>query len=163
MTQPLTISTATAENFDDIWAIFHRVVATGDSFIYPPETTKGEAEAIWMHGTMVYIAKQGDKVVGTYVIRANKIGLGSHVCNAGFMIHPDHRGHGYGKMLCEHALKEARNAGYLSMQFNVVVSTNERAIKLWKSMGFKIIGTIPEGFQHLSKGLVDIHIMHRVL
>jgi len=163
VTTPITITPAKDEDFDGIWEIFRQIVAGGDTYIYNAHTTREEARHIWMECTHPYVAKHGDKIVGTYVIRDNKIGRGAHVCNAGFMVHPQHQGQKIGRMMGEHALTEAKMLGYKSMQFNVVVSTNHRSINLWKSLGFTIIGTIPEGFDHKDKGLVDIHIMHRVL
>jgi GNAT superfamily N-acetyltransferase len=155
-----------AADFDHgIWEIFKVVTASGDTYIYPPETTKAEARKIWLKERVCYVArdKTTGLIVGTYTIRPNVVGLGSHVANAGFMVHPIHRNKKIGLLMGEHALKEAKKLGFLAMQFNVVVSTNERAIYLWQKMGFKIIGTVPKAFNHKSKGLVDIHIMHRFL
>ncbi len=151
------------EDFDAIWDIFQSVIATGDSYIYPEDITREEAKTVWFGGTATYVAKDGNKIVGTYVIRPNKVGRGSHVCNAGFMTSLDHRGKGIGRKMGMHSLIESKKLGYLAMQFNVVVSTNAVAVNLWQSIGFKIIGTIPEGYQHKQKGLVDIHIMYQKL
>ena len=102
-------------------------------------------------------------IVGTYVIRPNQPGLGAHVANAGYMVRPDAFGRGTGSALGTHSLEEARAAGYRAMQFNAVVSTNTRAVALWERLGFRIIGTVPEGFRHAKLGFVDLHIMHRML
>ena len=101
--------------------------------------------------------------MATYTIRPNLAGLGSHVANAGFMVHPHYRNMKLAQAMGAHALAEAKKLGYLAMQFNVVVSTNERAVYLWQKLGFKIIGTVPQAFNHRTNGLVDIHIMHRFL
>lgn len=154
------------KDFDHgIWDIFSAVVSSGDTYIYPPETTKEEARRIWISERVCYVVK--DKVtgmiIGTYTIRPNKEGLGSHVANAGFMVHPYHQNRKIGQAMGDHALIEAKKLGYHAMQFNVVVSTNERAVYLWQKMGFKIIGTVPKAFHHRTHGMVDIHIMHRFL
>lgn len=159
----ITLRPATTYDYDAIWDIFSAVIADGDTFIYSEDISKQDAHTIWMENTRPYIAELDGKIVGTYVIRPNKIGRGSHVCNAGFMVHPDFQNNGVGKAMGEDALKQARKLGYLAMQFNIVVSTNARSIHLWKRLGFNIIGTIPKGFDHKQKGLVDIHIMHRFL
>jgi len=159
----ITIIPAKADEFALIWPIFQAVTKTGDTFIYPDDMDYFDAEEIWMKGTNPYLVCQGEQVVGTYVIRPNKVGHGSHVCNAGFMLHPDHQNNGIGRYMGEHALKQAKELGYLAMQFNVVVSTNSRSVALWKSLDFKIVGTIPKGFLHQEKGLVDLYIMHRFL
>ncbi len=154
------------KDFDHgIWDIFKIVTSTGDTYIYPPDTTKAQARKIWLKDRVCYVVKDKttDTIIGTYTIRPNVIGLGSHVANAGFMVHPHYRNKKIGQAMGEHALIEAKKLGYQAMQFNVVVSTNERAVYLWQKMGFKIIGTVPKAFHHKINGLVDIHIMHRFL
>lgn len=159
----LEITKATDSDFDGIWEIFYSVVATGDSYIYPPETTKEEAYKIWMEGTNPYIAKKDGEIVGSYLIRQNRIGLGSHVCNAAYIVHTEHRVKKIGETMCKHSLAEAKKMGYRSMQFNMVVSTNHKAVALWMKMGFEVVGTVPEAFNHKEKGFVDAYIMHRFL
>lgn len=164
MRNDLVIRPAEAADFDGIWEIFHAVVEKGDTYVYDPATTKEEARAIWMGlGLRTYAALLNGEIVGTYILRANQPGLGSHVANAGYMVHPGHSGKGIGRALCEHSLDEARAAGFLAMQFNAVVSTNETAVALWKKMGFAIVGTVPKAFRHRTGGLVDLYVMHRFL
>ena len=110
-----------------------------------------------------YVACRGEQVVGTYLLKANQPGLGSHVANAGYMVDSREAGRGVGRALCEHSLEEARRAGFLAMQFNFVVSTNTRAVALWQAMGFRIAGTLPRAFRHQTLGLVDAYVMHRFL
>ena len=102
-------------------------------------------------------------VVGTYILRANQPGSGSHVANAAFMVAPRVRGLGVGRKMGEHCLNEARERGFRAMQFNFVVSTNEAAIRLWKQLGFEIVGTLPGAFRHPQKGYVDVYVMFRSL
>lgn len=159
----ITIIPANVDEFALIWPTFQAVTKTGDTFIYPHDIDYFDAEEIWMKGTNAYLVKKADDVIGSYVIRPNKVGHGSHVCNAGFMLHPDYQNNGIGRYMGEHALEQAKALGYLAMQFNIVVSTNARSVALWKSLGFNIVGTVPKGFLHQEKGLVDIYIMHRFL
>ena len=164
MRNDLVIRPAEATDFDGIWEIFHAVVEKGDTYVYDPDTSKEEARVIWMGlGLRTYAALLNGEIVGTYILKANQPGLGSHVVNAGYMVHPGHFGKGIGRALCEHSLDEARAAGFLAMQFNAVVSTNETAVALWKKMGFAIVGTVPKAFRHRTLGLVDLHVMHRFL
>jgi len=164
MSNGLTIRRAQDADFDGIWEIFHAVVAKGDTYAYDPETTKEQARAIWMApGLSTYVALLDGVVVGTYILKANQPGLGSHVANAGYMVHPSRSGRGIGRALCEHSLDEARRTGFLAMQFNAVVSTNEPAIALWRKMGFAVAGTVPKAFRHRELGLVDLLVMHRFL
>lgn len=159
----VTIAPASDKDFDAIWDIFQIIIRQGDSYIYSEHTTKEQAYDILVKDAAVYVAKLQGKIAGFYVIRQNRVGRGSHICNAAYMVHPNFQGQQVGRLMGEHSLKEAKKLGYLAMQFNIVVSTNERAVKLWLSLGFTIIGTIPKGFNHISKGLVDIYVMHRVL
>jgi L-amino acid N-acyltransferase YncA len=159
------IRKAEPEDFDEIWKIFHAVVSRGDTYTFDPGITKEEARAIWMSPqawTYVATNDSGD-VLGTYFMRANQPGLGSHVINAGYMVTEEARGRGIGRAMCEHSLAEARALGFLAMQYNIVVSTNESAVALWKKMGFHIVGTLPKAFRHRELGFVDAYVMHRFL
>jgi L-amino acid N-acyltransferase YncA len=158
------IRAATEKDRDAIWEIFHATVAPGDAFVYHPNTPREEAMAYWFaNGTRTYVAEQEGKVVGSYILRSNRPGLGDHVANAGFMVAPAARALGVGRAMGEHALTEARRLGYRSMQFNFVISTNEWAVHLWQQLGFKIVGTLPGAFRHARKGFVDAYVMFRLL
>lgn len=160
----ITIRRALETDFDSIWEIFREVVEAGESYVYDPQTTKEQARSIWMAaGVATYVACLGEQVVGTYILKPNQPGLGSHVANAGYMVSAFASGKGVGRAMCEHSLAEARGAGYTAMQFNMVVSTNEAAIALWKKLGFLIVGTLPKAFRHKRLGLVDAYVMYRFL
>ena len=160
----ITIRDASDQDFDQIWDIFHNVVATGDTYAYAPETTKEQAYCYWMPPhKRTYVATIHEKVVGTYFIKENQPGLGSHIANAAYMVHPEQHSKGIGLSMALHSITEASSQGYSAMQFNLVVSTNEPAVNLWKKMEFKIIGKTPNGFKHASSGLVDTYILHRFL
>lgn len=160
----IEVRKAQESDFDAIWLIFHEVVQRGDSYAYDPETTRQQAHSIWMaDGVNTYVACIDDQVVGTYVLKPNQPGLGSHVANAGYMVKAGHQQKGIGRRMCEHSLKEAKSSGFAAMQFNFVVSANEPAIALWKKLGFSIVGTLPKAFRHRDLGLVDAYVMHRFL
>jgi L-amino acid N-acyltransferase YncA len=160
----LEIIEARGEHMDAIWDIFHEVVKSGDTYVYAPQTTKDEALAIWCADNVkTFVALSDGLVVGTYIIKANFPGLGSHVSNCSYMVSSKARGLGVGRAMAEHSLKFAKESGFLGMQFNIVVSTNESAVRLWKALGFAIIGTTPKGFQHATLGLVDTFAMYREL
>jgi L-amino acid N-acyltransferase YncA len=160
----MNVREAIATDRDAIWKIFQATVAPGDVFVYDPNTPREEAEAYWFaNGTRTYVVEQDGKVVGSYILRANRPGLGDHVANAGFMVAPEARGLGVGRAMGEHALTEARRLGYRAMQFNFVISTNESAVRLWQQLGFKIVGTLPGVFRHARKGFVDAYVMYRLL
>ena len=110
-----------------------------------------------------YAAYDDGEPVGTYYIKPNQPGLGSHVCNAGYMVAPRARGKGIGRAMCLHSLDEARKLGFKAMQYNLVVCTNRGAVKLWQDLGFKIIGRLPKVFNHSQKGLVDAFVMYQWL
>ena len=160
----LIIRKAELSDHEEIWQIFHEVVTGGDTYPFDPETTRDEALSIWMSPQVwTYVAIYDDRVVGSYFIRRNQPGLGSHVANAGYMVVREAQGRGIGRAMCEHSLSEARALGFLAMQFNIVVSTNGSAVALWKKMGFSIVGTLPLAFRHKKRGLVDAYVMHRFL
>ena len=160
----ISIRKAQESDFDAIWHIFRQVVQQGTTYTYDPEATREQAHSIWMseHVT-TYVACLDDEVVGTYILKPNQPCLGAHVANAGYMVKAGGQGKGIGRAMCEHSLEEARRAGFLAMQFNMVVSTNESAVALWQKLGFAIVGTIPKAFRHREFGLVDAYVMHRFL
>jgi len=161
---PLAIRPAQPRDFAGIWAIFHAVVAGGDTYAYAAETTRSEARHIWMEPPAApYVAERSGRIVGTYALRPNQPGLGNHVANCGYMTHPELRGQGIGAALCAHSLQAARERGYTAMQFNYVVASNEGAVRLWQRLGFAVVGRVPGAFRHRTLGPVDVLIMHRQL
>jgi GNAT superfamily N-acetyltransferase len=151
-----------------IWPIFQEVVRAGDTFAFSPDADEPTAREQWMlpapAGVFVAVDKSDGAIVGSSFVKPNQPGLGKHVANAAFMVAAAASGRGVGRALAEHALEWARQANFSAMQFNFVVSTNTRAIALWKRLGFSIIGTIPEAFQHQGLGRkVDAFVMHRFL
>ncbi len=161
----LIIRPASDSDFAAIWPIFHAVVSPGDTYPYDPNTGLDEAYRLWMTPLRqkAFVAELDGLVVGTYILRPNQIGLGDHVANAGFMVGPEGRGRGVGRARCRHAIEEATRDGYRAMQFNYVISVNERAVRLWMSEGFRIVGTVPRALRHSKRGYVDAYIMHRFL
>ena len=164
----LIVREATEQDWPGIWRIFHAVVAQGDTYAYAPDTSEDEAKRLWMElPRATYVAVDGsgdgDDVVATYYLKTNQPGLGAHVCNAGFMVRGDQRGRGLGRKLGEHAIELARELGYHAMQFNFVIATNTAAIKLWESLGFEVLGRLPEACRLRDAGLVDALVMYRLL
>jgi L-amino acid N-acyltransferase YncA len=160
----MKIRAATNADRDAIWKIFHSIVATAETYAIDPNISREEALDYWFGAdTQTYVAENGGRIVGTCILRANQSGGGSHVANAAFMVAPEASGQGIGRAMGEHCLSEARRLGFLAMQFNFVVSTNESAIRLWKQLGFKIVGTLSGAFRHPERGYVDVYVMYRSL
>ncbi len=158
------IREATAADQDAIWDIFREVVAAGDTYAFDPGMSRHDALGYWFQAdTQTYVAESRGRIFGTYILRPNQSGGGSHVANAAFMVAPDARGQGIGREIAEHCLSEARLLGFRAMQFNFVVSTNDSAVRLWQKLGFKIVGTLPSAFHHPEKGYVDVYVMYRSL
>lgn len=148
-----------------VWPIFQEVVAAGDTYAYDPVWSSDEAQAVWVEAPpgLTVVACDGSQVLGTAKMGPNRPGPGSHVATASFMVARDTRGRGVGRALGEYALSWARDEGYAAMQFNAVVESNHSAVRLWQSLGFQIIGTVPEAFEHSTLGRVGLHVMHRRL
>lgn len=155
---------ATESDWPQVWELFQLVTAAGDSFAYDEHTTEATARKLWFEPpASCFIAEDESSFAGTYYVRPNQPGRGGHVANAGYMVHPDCRGRGLARAMCEHSLEMARKLGFTAMQFNFVVASNETAVKAWQDHGFAIIGRIPHAFRHRELGFVDALIMHREL
>ncbi|HEX3679304.1 MAG TPA: GNAT family N-acetyltransferase [Galbitalea sp.] len=148
-----------------VWPIYQSVVDAGETYTYDPNWSEQQAHDVWVEPApgRTFVALDGDRVVGTAHVGPNKPARGSHVATASFMVSADARGLGVGRALGSHVLESARADGYASMQFNAVVETNSGAVKLWQELGFRIIGTVPEAFEHPTHGRVGLHIMYRQL
>lgn len=154
---------AASEHHDAIWNIFHEVIQGGDAYVFPADMHRTDALAYWLApGHHVYVAvDSAGIVVGSYILKPNQPGRGSHVANGSYMTASSARGMGVGTIMAEHSIAEAARLGYRAIQFNIVVSTNETAVRLWQRHGFKILATLPQAFHHARLGYVDAHVMHR--
>ena len=155
-----------ADEFELIWPIFQEVIARGDSYPYPADLSLEDARAMWTTPPARCFVAESDgdgEVLGCYRLAPNHMGLGNHVANGSYMVASATRGRGVGAALCEHSLDEARRSGYSAMQFNLVVSTNTAAVRLWQRHGFDIAGTLPGAFRHALHGPVDAYVMYRRL
>lgn len=162
----MTIREAGPEDWKAIWPFFRRIVAAGETYAYDPEMSESEGRRMWMIGPpgRTVVATDGDDVVlGTANMYANRQGPGSHVASASFMVDPDHSGRGVGRALGENMIEWARRSGFRAIQFNAVVETNVGAVALWRSLGFEVLATVPEAFDHPRHGYVGLLIMHRFL
>ncbi|MFE1145827.1 GNAT family N-acetyltransferase [Streptomyces albidoflavus] len=162
----MLIREARAEDWDAIWPFFESIVRAGETFTYPLDLSREDAEGWWMvkapSRTVVAVDDSGT-VLGTAKMNRNHMGNGGHIASASYMVDPAHGGRGVGRALCTYTIDWARAEGYRAMQFNAVVETNTRAVKLYESLGFEVLGTLPEGFRHPGEGYVGLHIMHRSL
>ncbi|MER6402533.1 GNAT family N-acetyltransferase [Streptomyces viridosporus] len=160
----MQIREAAVDDWPRIWPFWHRIVAAGDTYTWDPDTSEEDARALWMSpAKQVYVVEDDTgAVVASAYLTPNYGGPAARIANAGFMVDPDRAGLGLGRLLAEHVLAEARAAGYRGMVFNAVVETNP-AVKLWTSLGFEILGTVPEAYEHPRHGRVGLHIMYRAL
>jgi ribosomal protein S18 acetylase RimI-like enzyme len=160
----MQIRRAEASDGPAILEIIIPIIREGATYALDPNMSEAEALGYWT-GTdkETFVAVEDGAIVGTYYVRANQAGGGSHVCNCGYMTRAAATGRGVARNMCAHSIKYAASRGYRAMQFNLVISTNERAIRLWQSLGFEILCRIPEAFQHPVNGYVDALVMHRKL
>jgi ribosomal protein S18 acetylase RimI-like enzyme len=148
-----------------VWALLHATFSSGDTYAFSPDSSEAEIHRAWVEApaaTFVACAPDG-RLLGTYLLKANQPGLGSHVCNCGYVVTPEAQGQGVASAMCEHSQQEAVSMGFLAMQFNLVVATNERALRLWKKLGFHVVGTLPRAFRHQRLGFVDALVMYKEL
>ncbi|QJW96264.1 GNAT family N-acetyltransferase [Frigoriglobus tundricola] len=160
----IEVREATQADWPHIWALFQRVAAAGDVFAYDESTTEDVAQKLWFAPpTVCYVCDVDGSFAGTYFVRPNQPGRGSHVANGGYMVHPGFRGRGLAVALCEHSLEVARRLGFTAMQFNFVVSTNTGAVRAWEKCGFEVVGRLPGAYRHKEMGPVDALVMFRRL
>lgn len=160
----MKIREAIKEDWNSIWPIFHEIVKAGDTYAYEVDTTKEQAEMIWLNAPRkTYIFEESGKILGTYFLKTNQAGPGSHVCNCGYMVSSPARGKGLATSMCEHSQQVAKALGYKAMQFNFVASSNAGAVRLWQKLGFRTVGRLPKAFNHPAKGYVDALVMYKWL
>ena len=161
-----TVSIRKAEDHDDapIWRILEPVIREACTYTLPPEMSERDALRFWRATTHeVFVAEYDGEIVGTYFMRPNQSGGGAHVANCGYITAPWAGGRGIGRAMCVHSVEHARARGYRAMQFNFVVSTNERAVRLWQACGFEIVGRLPQAFRHPRDGYVDALVMYQTI
>ncbi|MEE1757133.1 GNAT family N-acetyltransferase [Streptomyces sp. SP18CS02] len=162
----MQIREATADDWPAIWPFFRSIVAAGDTFTYPLDLDEERGRDWWLlagPNRTVVAVDDGGVILGTAKMNNNQMGNGAHMASASYMVDPAHGGRGVGRALVEYTLDWARAAGFRGIQFNAVVETNKHAVRLYESLGFRVIGTVPDGFRHPREGYVGLHIMHRPL
>lgn len=162
----MLIRDVTAADWPAIWPFLRRIIAAGETYTWDRDISEERARATWLPappGRTVVAVDPDGTIVGTAGMQSNHGGPGAHVANAGVMVDPDHGGRGVGRALGEHVLERARADGYRAMQFNSVVETNVAAVALWRSLGFEVLATVPEAFNHPAHGYVGLHVMYRRL
>jgi ribosomal protein S18 acetylase RimI-like enzyme len=160
----MRIRAASPADADWICGILEPTIRSAETYTLPADMSREEALAYWMSpGHEVFVAEEEQAILGTYFLRANQRGGGSHVANCGYITAPQSTGRGVARAMCAHSLERARERGFIAMQFNFVIITNERAVRLWQSFGFNTIGRLPGAFRHPTLGLVDALVVHRFL
>ena len=159
----LSIRPAQSSDLDAIWSILEPVIRAGDTYTLPNDLSREEALSYWLSDEHEVFVAEDNEVLGTYYMRANQRGGGSHVANCGYMTASAATGRGVASAMCAHSLEHARGRRFRAMQFNFVVRTNERAVRLWQRHGFRIVGHLPKAFLHPELGYTDAYVMYREL
>ncbi|WP_241843111.1 GNAT family N-acetyltransferase [Agromyces albus] len=165
MTEGLTIRPATALDWDAIHSIFEQVVREGETYAYPMSLTSDDARDLWMEQPpgLTVVAEIDGKIVGTAKMGPNRPGHGDHIGTASFMVDATARGAGVGRRLGAYVIDWHRRRGFEGIQFNAVVASNAAAVHLWTSLGFEIVGTVPNAFRSPRFGRVGLHVMFLAL
>jgi ribosomal protein S18 acetylase RimI-like enzyme len=160
----ITVRPAGSGDADAVWKIIETTIRAGETYTLPRDMTREQALDYWFTpSNEVFVAEENGEVIGTYFLHANQKGGGAHVANCGYITSVESTGRGVARAMCAHSLDYAKTRGFRAMQFNFVVSTNQRAVKLWKSFGFEIVGRLPGAFQHPTQGYVEAFVMYREL
>ena len=160
----MAIHPATDSDRDAIWEILEPTIRSGETYTLPRDMSKQQALEYWFApGKEIFVWKEDGVVLGTYFLKVNQQGSGAHVANCGYVTAPAAQGRGIARQMCLHSLERAKERGFRAMQFNFVVSTNQRAVKLWSDLGFEIVGRLPLAFEHPQFGSVDALVMYRQL
>lgn len=161
----LTITLMTDSHWSDVWSIIKPVFRAGTTYAFPVDISERDARQAWVNGPKAtFVAlDENASILGTYYIKANYPGPGSHVCNCGYIVADAAQGRGVASTMCEHSQNQARVLGFVAMQYNLVAASNKGAIRLWQKHGFEIVGTLPKAFNHSNLGLVDAHVMYKLL
>ena len=160
----ITVRPASSGDADAVWKILEPTIRASETYTLPRDMTREQALDYWFTpSNEVFVAEENGEVIGTYFLHANQKGGGAHVANCGYITSVESTGRGVARAMCAHSLDYAKTRGFRAMQFNFVVSTNQRAVKLWKSFGFEIVGRLPGAFQHPTQGYVEAFVMYREL
>lgn len=160
----MKIRDATKEDWKYLWPIFRDIASTGDTYAYETDIGNEQAEQLWLVAPRkTYIVEDNGAIAGTYYLKTNHAGPGSHICNCGYMVSASARGKGLATLMCEHSQRVAVELGYKAMQFNFVACSNEGAVRLWSKLGFETVGRLPKAFNHPKQGYVDALIMYKWL
>lgn len=160
----MIIREATDADFDALWPMIRNIVRKGDTYAIPADIDAAGARKLWFDDPVkTFVAEEDGVLLGTYKLNRNRAGPGSHVANCGFMVGGEARGRGVASQMCHHSEEAALKLGFKAMQYNMVVKTNEGAVRLWQKLGYKIVGTLPKAFRHPSAGYVDAYVMYKWL
>jgi ribosomal protein S18 acetylase RimI-like enzyme len=165
----MTVTTPTIRRYapadwSSVWPMLQQTFRAGDTYAFAPDGAEADVHRAWIElPAATYVAVAGDEIVGTYYIKPNQPGLGAHVCNCGYVVAPHAQGRGFATAMCEHSQGCAIAMGFRAMQFNLVVATNQRAVELWRRLGFALAGTLPGAFRHERLGYVDAFVMYKQL
>ena len=163
---PITIRPFRSADWPAVWPMLQTTFEAGDSYAFAPDSTEAEIRHAWIElpaATWVACDDAADRVIGTYYLKPNQPGLGAHVCNCGYVVAASAQGRGVAAQMCEHSQRHAVETGFRAMQFNLVAATNERAIRLWLRLGYRVVGTLPGAFRHRRLGFVDALVFYKTL
>ena len=145
-------------------SIWNEVVCEGIAFPQEEELTDQDADTFFNSQTYTAVAEDSERgeIVGLYILHPNNVGRCGHICNTSYAVKSYKRGLHIGERLVKDSLKVAAELGFRILQFNAVVATNSHALHLYERLGFKQLGSIPQGFRMKDGHYEDI-ILHYIL
>ena len=160
MNEPVTLRDWREDDWADFEPILREVVEDGRTYTIDRDIDDAAARAFWAEAAHRVVAESGGVLLGAAKMGPNRPAQGAHVGTASFMVSAAARGRGVGRALGEYAVDWHRRQGFLAIQFNAVVASNHAAVALWRSLGFQVVGTVPEAFALPDGSLDALLVMH---
>ena len=154
----ITVEKYSRENILPAIEIWNEVVREGIAFPQEDELNEISGDEFFSAQSFTGLAKdtETNEILAIYILHPNNVGRCGHISNASYAVKSNLRGRHIGEFLVKHCIEKARELGFKILQFNAVVATNIHARNLYRRLGFKELGIIPNGFRMPDGTFADI-------